>query len=277
MNELPQTPAPMRWALIAPVALVMIAALLLSLLRFARAPGDAAQVPGQPATSMVNSVGMKLILIPGGEFTMGGDASVPANQRPSRTVKVAPFYLAEYEVTQGQWAKVMSANPSAFKDPRRPVEQVSWFEAQEFITRLNRLEKTDKYRLPSEAEWEYAARAGSQERFFFGSGSAALGQYAWYGQAGNVGTRPVGQRAPNAWGLFDVYGNVWEWVADCWLPDYDGAPLDARPRLAGECGDRVVRGGGWNSAADYVGSAVRGSYAANLDDAGNGLRVARAP
>lgn len=219
-----------------------------------------------------NSLGMTLVKVPAGRFTMGNE-----EYGPPREVQVAPFFIGTHEVTQAQWQAVMGYNPSQFQDPRRPVENVTWLEVQSFLEELNRREGTNKYRLPSEAEWEYAARAGSQSRFFFGEDPGQLRRYAWFGADGRTGTVPVGGRLPNPWGLFDVYGNVWEWVQDCWHDDYRGAPPDSRVWGGGDCSQRVVRGGGWANRAEYLGSAVRGTYQAGFEDPSNGFRIIMTP
>jgi formylglycine-generating enzyme required for sulfatase activity len=195
---------------------------------------------------------------------------------PVRQVKIASFYLGKYEVTQAEWVEVMGANPSLYKDPRRPVDQVTWTDVHEFIQRLNQRENTDKYRLPSEAEWEYAARAGSDGPYGFEGDSRQLPKFAWFGKQGNVGTRPVGRRLANPWGLYDMHGNVWEWVEDCWHDNYEGAPSNGDPWIAkGNCTVRVLKGGGWNSEAFYVRSRTRGSYGHDLNDVSNGFRLAK--
>ena len=241
--------------------------------------GSASKATTQQAI-ITPSAGIAMALIPGGRFVMGrgSDTEVGgADERPPHAVKVAPFYLGKYEVTQAQWVTVMDFNPSRYKDPRRPVDQVTWLQAQEFIQKINQLEKTNKYRLPSEAEWEYAARAGSTTTYFFGNEVGELSRYAWFGAENDLGTAPVGKKQPNPWGLHDIYGNLWEWVEDCAHPDYQSAPSDARPWLGGDCALRVVRGGGWNSPASYARSAVRGSSVPDLNDSGTGFRLARSP
>ncbi len=264
--------------LLAPVVLVVGFALVLMWLG---QPGPV-PVPGKRVAPEIVSqgAGMAMALIPGGHFVMGrasGAEPGGADELPMHAVNVAPFYLGKYEVTQAQWATVMGFNPSRYKDPRRPVDQVTWLQVQEFIQKINQLEKTNKYRLPSEAEWEYAARAGSAAAYFFGNDIRDLTRYAWFGAEHDVGTAPVGKKQPNPWGLHDIYGNVWEWVEDCAHPDYQGAPPDARPWSGGDCALRVVRGGGWNSPASYVRSAVRGSSVPDLNDSGTGFRLARSP
>ena len=132
--------------------------------------------------------------------------------------------MGKYPVTQKQWKKVMGNNPSNFKGEDRPVESVSWEDVQEFVKKLNEKEGTDKYRLPSEAEWEYACRAGTQTRYSFGDDESKLNEYAWYDKNSGSETHPVGQKKPNSWDLYDMHGNVWEWVQDRWHDKYKGAP-----------------------------------------------------
>ncbi|MFM7577062.1 MAG: formylglycine-generating enzyme family protein, partial [Microcystaceae cyanobacterium] len=161
--------------------------------------------------------------IPAGSFMMGTDeAEVKRlNQEfstdwyncelPQHRVILQEFYLGKYPVTQEQYQAVMGNNPSRFKDnPKNPVEQVSWDDAKAFCQKLQEL--TGKsFRLPTEAEWEYACRAGTQTRYYFGDDESQLGDYAWYNANSDSKTHPVGQKKPNAWGLYDTHGNVWEW------------------------------------------------------------------
>src|SRR5262249_24571606 len=154
---------------------------------------------------------------------------------------------------------VMGNNPSGYRgDPNQPVEQVSWDDVQEFIRRLNAREGGATYRLPTEAEWEYAARAGTTTRWSFGDDASQLGRYAW--DDGNAGgqTHPVGQLLPNAWGLYDMYGNVWEWVQDVaalYASDASGTAVDPAGPFSGS--HRVTRGGSFNSPARYCRSTHR--------------------
>jgi formylglycine-generating enzyme required for sulfatase activity len=164
--------------------------------------------------------------------------------------------MGRYEVTQKQWLEIMGDNPSHFKGDDLPVEWVSWEDVQEFIRKLNEKEGTDKYRLPSEAEWEYACRAGTSTRYSFGNSESNLGDYAWYGDNLGDETQPVGLKKPNSWGLYDMHGNVWEWVQDSRHYSYNGAPTDGSAWESGDGAYRVIRGGWGNDAKDCR-SAVR--------------------
>jgi formylglycine-generating enzyme required for sulfatase activity len=195
-----------------------------------------------------NSIGMEFVLIPAGTFQMGSNDG--DHEKPAHTVRLSrSFYLGKYEVTQAQWEAVMGNNPSAFKgDSNRPVEKVSWDDVQEFIRQLNTKESGARYRLPTEAEWEYAARAGSTTAYSFGDDVSQLGQYAWYNMNAGGTTHPVGQLQPNGWGLYDMHGNVGEWVQD-WYGKYEsGAVTDpAGPQSGVTPGiglQRMNRGGG---------------------------------
>jgi formylglycine-generating enzyme required for sulfatase activity len=150
----------------------------------------------------------------------------------------------------------MGNNPSQFRgDPNRPVENVSWEDVQEFLRRLNAKEGGTQYRLPTEAEWEYAARAGSTTAYSFGDNSDRLGEYAWYAENSGGTTHPVGQRKPNAWGLYDMHGNVWEWVQD-WYGNYPAeAATDPQGPASGS--ERVGRGGDWHGGAGHCRAAYR--------------------
>jgi formylglycine-generating enzyme required for sulfatase activity len=178
------------------------------------------------------------------------------------------FWMAKYPVTQAQWLAVIKQNPSTFDEKKvgknwrqHPVENVSWDDAQEFLKKLNahppqsRLEGgKGVFRLPSEAEWEYACRAGSETLFCFGDDVSQLKDYAWYYENSHDRTHPVGQLQPNDWGLYDMHGNVWEWCMDMWHGNYDGAPPDGSAWEGGGS-DRVFRGGSWLNEPGYVRSA----------------------
>ena len=211
--------------------------------------------------AFTNSIGMKFVLIPAGTFMMGSpgaDVGREDDEVQHEVTITRAFYLQTTPVTQGQWARVMGNNPSRFKDDgdKCPVEKIRWDEAQKFIEKLNEMEGTDKYRLPTEAEWEYACRAGGAERFCFGDDEGKLGEYAWY--RGNSGkrTHPVGNKKANAWGLYDMHGNVWEWCQDCY-GDYPAGPV-TDPKGSPSCEFRVSRGGSWFDNASDIRSAHRG-------------------
>jgi formylglycine-generating enzyme required for sulfatase activity len=224
-----------------------------------------------------NSIGMKFTLIPASEFYMGSEESV--DEKPVHKVKINnPFYLGTYPVAQREWKAVMGDNPSGFKGDDLPVEQVSWDKVQEFIKKLNKKEGTDKYRLPSEAEWEYACRAGTTTRYSFGDDESILGDYAWYATSlmslmTKRETHLVGRKKPNPWGLYDVHGNVWEWVQDEWHRSYDGAPTDGSAWESGDGAGRVVRGGSWNRIARDCRSAIRGRYVPRFRRSFLGFRI----
>lgn len=225
------------------------------------------------------STDMKLVLLPAGEFDMGSSFEEKGRsdcESPVHRVKIKnPFYIGKTQVTQRQWKKIMGTSPSNFKDEARPVEMVSWEEIQEFIKILNEMENIDKYRLPSEAEWEYACRAGTQSRYFFGDDEIKIGEYAWYTRNSGSKTHPVGKKKPNPWGLYDLNGNVWEWVQDSWHDNYAGAPSDDSAWEDGDSSNRVSRGGSWYCDPDFCRSAARFSREPDKRLANLGLRLVR--
>ena len=189
--------------------------------------------PPPPTTSLslsgdtfTNSLGMQFKRIPAGEFDMGSTDG-DSDERPVHRVRISrDFYLGIHEVTQAEYRAVTGKSPSNFKGDDLPVEKVSWEEANEFCRLLTERERTAGglpsgmvYRLPTEAEWEYAARAGTTTKYCFGDDESGLGEYAWYGGNSGSTTHPVGQKRPNAWGLYDMHGNVWEWCQD-WYGAY---------------------------------------------------------
>ncbi len=229
-----------------------------------------------------NSIGMRFVLIPPGEFDMGSFGS-DANEAPKHRVRISkPFYLGVCEVTQEEYQRIAGHNPSKFQgEPRRPVEQVDWNEATEFCRRLNELphERTTgvKYRLPTEAEWEYAARAGTTTCYSFGDAPQMLSANAWWRENSQGQTGPVGQLRPNAWGLCDMHGNVWEWCQDRYARDYYAKSPPCDPLGASEGSDRVVRGGCWSGRADGVRLAIRAGNTPSLRNGFMGFRVACSP
>jgi formylglycine-generating enzyme required for sulfatase activity len=218
--------------------------------------------------------GMRFVALPGGTFTMGSPASEAgryADEVPHQ-VTLSPFAIMTTEVTQAQWQAVMGTNPSIYKGADRPVESVSWHDVQEFIRQLNRRDPGHDYRLPTEAEWEYACRAGSTGRWCFGDDEGRLGEYAWYAANAGGETRKVALKRPNAWGLYDMHGNVWEWCSD-WYGPYGSSVRD--PQGPGSGSYRVLRGGYWYSSAAALRCARR--YSVTPSSAYNyiGFRLCR--
>jgi hypothetical protein len=242
-----------------------------------------------------------MVKIPAGTFAMGSEEY--DDEKPKHYVKLQEFYLGKYPVTQEQYQAIMGTNPSDFKDnPKNPVENITWNDAQEFCKKLN--DKTKKnYRLPSEAEWEYACRAGTQTRYYFGDDQNVLTEYAWYGD--NSGdsfldtikiwdvdpnwqsyykklmdnqckTHPVGQKKPNNWGLYDMHGNVWEWCEDVWHENYENAPKDGSSwnENNSQVSFRTLRGGSWSIGSRYCRSANRLRFIADVRGTYVGFRLA---
>jgi formylglycine-generating enzyme required for sulfatase activity len=199
-----------------------------------------------------------------------------SDEQPVHNVRVASFALGKYPVTQAQWKKVMGSNPSHFSSggDQCPVEKVSWDDAQAFIQNLNQ-QTGHSYRLPSEAEWEFACRAGSTGQWCFGDDENQLKQYAWYSDNSGGKTHPVGEKKANAFGLHDMHGNVWEWCEDKWHGNYQGAPSDGRAWVDGGNSSRVLRGGSWYISARVARASDR-NYLSSVSRYHNlGFRLAR--
>jgi len=245
---------------------------------------DSSSGTGSTAPRITNSIGQTFVIIPKGSFMMGSPTDEPKrddDERQHRVTITRPFYMQTTEVTQKQWKAVMGNNPSKFEGDNLPVEQVSWNDVQEFIEKLNRMEGTDRYRLPTEAQWEYACRAGTTTPFY--TGRCISTNQANYGgnypmQGCSKGryrkkTVNVASFSPNAGGLYDMHGNVYEWCAD-WYGKYpSGAVTDPKGSSSGEY--RVYRGGSWFKNARDARSAFRERV--NPDIRGDllGFRVAR--
>ena len=244
---------------------------------------DVAEEPGSP-DEITNSIGMKLKLIPAGEFLMGSPDSASyagEDEKPQHRVRITkPFCLGVHEVTLGQYERVMG-NHFKKSGLDASVDAVSWDDAQEFCRKLTELadekEAGRRYRLPTEAEWEYACRAGSAGMYSYGDDESRLDDYAWYSQNSDRKTHQVGQKKPNAWGLYDMHGNVSEWCAD-WYDSgyYANSPTDdpAGPATGSK---RVVRDGGWTDFGRGCRSASRHRSPAGDRFDAHGFRVAAGP
>ena len=224
----------------------------------------------------------EMVVIPAGSFVMGTPDSPRAadndgsndKEKPARTIAMTSFALGKYEVTQEEWLAVMGENPSENTGTRIPVDHVSWEMAQQFVEKLSKL-TGKKYRLPSEAEWEYAARAGTTKEFQDSDDPATLDGHAWFRANSGMEVHSVGSKNPNRFGLYDMFGNVWEWTQDCWNPDYKGAPATQAAWEQGNCESRINRGGAWVSTARMLRSAFRSRFSSELKSPYFGLRVAR--
>jgi formylglycine-generating enzyme required for sulfatase activity len=216
-------------------------------------------------------------------FTMGSDGEAPDTEKPAVKVKLsAPFSMARYEVTQELYEAVMGKNPSKWRGPRNSVEMVSWDEANAFcrkatavLREMKALGDKEEIRLPSEAEWEYACRAGTTSRYGFGDKVADLKDYAWFKGNSKGEDPPVGKKKPNAWGLYDMHGYVWEWCADVWNPTHEGADTTGKPRT-GKRDKCVIRGGSWTDDADSARSAFRAGKAIDTRSDAIGFRCVKA-
>lgn len=214
------------------------------------------------------------------DFAMGSDDG-PAADRPRHQVALsAPFAVARYEVPQNLWQAVMGANPSRWKGPRNSVEMLSWDDAVEFCRRVTEQLRAAKLikpgqivRLPSEAEWEYAARAGTTTRYSFGDDIDQLDEHAWSTRNAAGNDPPVGALKPNPWKLYDVHGYLWEWCVDTWHDDYTGAPADGTAWTSGgDATRRVLRGGSWKDPAEQLTSSYRRAAKREMKDDAVGLR-----
>jgi len=224
--------------------------------------------------------GVAIVLLPGGQFTMGSD--VNDDESPPHAVRVAPFAIDQYEVTQQQFVQLELPDPSHFKTADRPVEQVRWLDAALYCNARSKAEgltacydevsfrcdfTATGYRLPTEAEWEYAARAGTETDYFFGRAARDLARYACFAGSAKQKTDPVGHHRANPWGLYDMLGNVAEWCNDVYAADYyrDAPAVDPRGPAAGD--KRVMRGGSWKSSAAACRVAARQGRVAGFTDA----------
>jgi len=229
--------------------------------------------------TLPGGVKLDMIAIPAGEFLMGSpnnDSDAENDEKPQRQVKLASFLLGKYPVTQAQWHAVMGHNPSNHtNNPENPVELVSWYDAQDFCRKLSLLTKKI-YRLPSESEWEYAYRAGTVTRYFFGEDASRLGEYAWYQDNSNDQTHPCGQKKSNDWGLYDMAGNVWEVCEDNYHDSYNNAPKDGSAWNYNQyqSSSRISRGGSYFSEPRFLRSTQRSPAPRDKRYVDSGFRVA---
>lgn len=218
--------------------------------------------------------GMEFVLLPGGTCQLGSPVSDKGRYADEKlhTAIISPFLIAKYPCTQAQWMKLIRDNPSMFKGPSRPVENISWDQCQEFCHKSG-------LALPTEAQWEYACRGGCSHAYCFGNDTAKLSEYAWYKDNANNETHPVGHRCPNAFGLYDTHGNVWEWCAD--FCDYKDNSVVTNTYVDGIIDPicrkgwaRVIRGGSWNNVVRYCRSARRFCFEAGPRSPNLGVRFA---
>lgn len=258
-------------------------------------PNPSSPQPSSEKKLITNSIGMKLVKIPAGDFLMGSSKSTAEiarlfdsnaeyfeDEHPKHRVRISkPFYMTTTEVTQGQWRTVMGTEPwkgkRLVKDgDNYSATYVSWEDAMKFCRKLSQKEGK-KYRLPTEAEWEYACRAGSTTMFSFGEDANHLGDYAWYNKnAFNIDKRyvhRVGLKKANAFGLYDMHGNVWEWCSDWYSEDYYGKSPTADPGGPSYGFSRVLRGGSWYRGAEESRSASRRSFNPEMGASSYGFRI----
>jgi formylglycine-generating enzyme required for sulfatase activity len=229
--------------------------------------------PKELAVDLGDGVKLEMVLIPAGSFTMSGEGGGAIHK-----VNITkPFYMGKHEVTQEQWEKVMGGNPSQVKGGKKPVESVSWDDCQKFLDKLNAKAggQGGKFALPTEAQWEYACRAGSTTKYCFGDDESRLGEYAWFIANSEFKTHPVGEKKPNAWGLYDMHGNVWEWCQDWHRPYTADAVTDPSGPATGW--SRVFRGGCMADQAEGLLSIIRESDAPGMKNMALGLRASSVP
>lgn len=259
---------------------------------------------GRPAAELVKSAHLaidpyaraefrvpEMVLLPPGRFVMGSPDSEEgrdSNEGPQHTVEIRyTFAVGKYEVTWNEWEACVSNGGCGRHRPfdwgvgrgSRPVINVSWYDAQAYVSWLNQKTgltgRPDRYRLLSEAEWEYAARAGSESRWSFGDDESRLGEFAWFVSNSEGAHQPVGGKTANDFGLHDMHGNLLEWVEDCWNGSYEGAPNDGSVWNSGDCSARVYRGGSWGNTSKFLRSAMRVSKSPGERTRNVGFRIAR--
>ena len=240
-----------------------------------RTQSSASSTSSTEKRQIIDNLISNMVYVSGGTFTMGATSEQGSDawdiEKPAHQVTLSSFSIGRYEVTQEEWQAVMGNNPSEFKGAKRPVENVSWNDCQEFIRKLNAL-TGKQFRLPTEAEWEYAARGGNKSRGYRYAGSNDIGSVAWYYDNNNRQTHPVGQKNPNELGLYDMAGNVWEWCSD-WYGAYSSSS-QVNPKGPSSGSIRVYRGGCWLSLARYCRVSYRYDSYPAYSNAYFGFRLA---
>jgi len=263
----------------AAVVIALLALMTVGCTRNDTPQGAAAASSAAPKT-IVTKTNAEMVLIPAGEFLMGDDRGED-DEKPAHRVHLGDFYMDICEVTQQSYQGLMGKNPAKFQAPDRPVERVSWLSAIQYCNMCSMREglkpcyntetfqcdfDADGYRLPTEAEWEYACRAGTATRWSFGDDPAQLGKHAWLKDNAQKTTHPVKQKSPNPWGLYDMHGNVAEWCNDFSSDTYLGDAPSKDPRGPQQGEERVLRGGSWSSTDDACRSAARAAQPPGFAD-----------
>ncbi len=223
-------------------------------------------------TYTANGVQFRMVAVDGGTFQMGSETG-DSDEKPVHEVKLNSFSIGQTEVSQELWEAVMNTNPSNWKGLMLPVERVSWNDCQTFITKLNSL-TGQQFRLPTEAEWEYAARGGNQSKGYTYSGSNNIGDVAWYDSNSGSKTHEVATKAPNELGIYDMTGNVWEWCQDWYASSYYSSSLIINPKGPSSGSHRVRRGGSWLNTAENCHCANRDGSTPDYTSDGLGFRLA---
>ena len=251
------------------IATICLPALVIVFYHGCRRAEDA----GKKLDVITTQSGLEMVAIPGGWFEMGS-AKGGADESPVHKVWISPFLIDRYEVVQEQFKKFQMPDPSHFKNPRKPLDQINWTDATMYCNERSLAEGLDPcydeetwdcnfaangYRLPTEAEWEYACRAGTNSKYSFGNSLPKLKAHAWFAENSSKTTQAVGQKQPNPWGLYDMHGNVSEWCNDFYAEDYYKQSPNRDPKGPPKGRERVLRGGAWNSSADSCRSTYRAS------------------
>jgi len=259
---------------LAPLALLISVLVLGPALCFGQKLAEE-KLPATVTVDLGGDVQMDFVLIPAGTFQMGSDEYTgEGDESPiHKVIFTHAFYLGKYEVTQAQWTQLTGTNPSRFKGPNLPVETVSWHDCQKFLA-LFREKTSHAASLPTESQWEYACRAGTTTPWSFGATDVQMNDFAWNGENSKATTHAVGTKKPNAWGLHDMAGNVWEWCSDCYQKrGYPtGETTDPQGPTTGDA--YVSRGGAWGDNSSMIRSAVRNCAGPEVANQGLGFRIA---